>query len=345
MKEYREQLLDLILNFLWRQWSALGVLGTSSSEDEWILDPEPLLLFSLETARYEPRLFDEILSWLWTNGALLDIARIKKLLLERNSEETARVVGGTLNYLVDFADNRKWQGIVKFANEKFLVNSKDKAVRALFRLRTGEPHPMAKDADWRFIPFNLNRPKILRIRRGADVPVNAQTNIRFLLRRLFGVGARSEVILYLLTHESGAPAEIADATGYFWLTIRDVLEDLRGSRQILTKQKGKRIEYWLSQNKWWDFISSSAQETRRPKWLNWAEIYTALYILWNTVDEIAGGSESEYMKSSRLQDSLEKLSSEFAQAGIAVGNPPSPGLPAEMHQSAALKFISGALGA
>ena len=68
-KEFKHFFLENILNFLWRQWSSLGVAGGARSDDEWVIDPEALLLFSIEMSRYEPRLFDEAVDWwLMANG-------------------------------------------------------------------------------------------------------------------------------------------------------------------------------------------------------------------------------------------------------------------------------------
>jgi len=58
LENFRDSFLEEMLRFLWRQWSALGVLGEADIEDEWAIDPEALFVFSVELARYEPRLFD-----------------------------------------------------------------------------------------------------------------------------------------------------------------------------------------------------------------------------------------------------------------------------------------------
>ncbi|MBW2184803.1 MAG: hypothetical protein JRF49_13220, partial [Deltaproteobacteria bacterium] len=79
-KSFKEFFLENILNFLWRQWSALGVAGGARTEDKWVIDPEALLVFSLEMARYEPRLFDEILDWLVVNGKWIDIQRLRGII-------------------------------------------------------------------------------------------------------------------------------------------------------------------------------------------------------------------------------------------------------------------------
>lgn len=61
---FEERLID----FLWREWSALGILGTSTAETTWSIDPEALLLLTTEFARHESRLFDEVLDWLRINS-------------------------------------------------------------------------------------------------------------------------------------------------------------------------------------------------------------------------------------------------------------------------------------
>ena len=67
LQKFRDHFRELILQFLWRQWSALGVAGYADGEDNWVIDPEALLLFSLSISRYDQRLFDEILDWLTIN--------------------------------------------------------------------------------------------------------------------------------------------------------------------------------------------------------------------------------------------------------------------------------------
>jgi len=91
-KDFRYLFLDNILNFLWRQWSALGVLGEARTGDPWLYDPEPMLLFTLEMGRYEPRLFDEVMDWLVVNGKWIDMQRLRGILREKG-ESTRNLVG------------------------------------------------------------------------------------------------------------------------------------------------------------------------------------------------------------------------------------------------------------
>ncbi len=79
LQGFRERLEEAVHGLLWKQWSLLGVSATAPPEDRWLADPEALTLFTLEAARSEPRLFDEVLDWLVTNGASLDIQRLKNI--------------------------------------------------------------------------------------------------------------------------------------------------------------------------------------------------------------------------------------------------------------------------
>lgn len=339
--EFRTQLLDLILNFLWRQWSALGVLGTAGAEDEWIIDPESLLVFSVGMARYEPRLFDEVLSWLPLNGEWLDLARLRAM-IRRLDAEQLKVMGGTIHWAQRFADHRKWSGLAKLATGIQADQKSEEFTSPLFREKSGKGYPLvdADKADERFAGFFINRPKFENPRIGSPAPVTAGTNIRFLLRSLLGIGAKSECVLYLLTHDGGRVQEIADETGFFWLSIAQTLSDLARSGLVLTRSQGKRVEYWLSQNRWWVFLThQDINEFRPPKWVNWSAIFPALGTVWDTVDQLSGELQTEYITASRLQESLEVLHREFSRAGVDVPPLPSMALPPDMYQQTMAAFV------
>jgi hypothetical protein len=346
LKEFRDALLERLLTFLWRQWSSLGVLGESGTEEDWIIDPEPLLVFSLQMGRYEPRLFDEILAWLEANSHLLDAARLRRL-LQKQDAETVRLMGATLQYVSSRGDKRKWQNLVRFCDSTWKKQEDKISADSLFKEKSGKPHPLVLDnkIEPNFIVFGLNRPRIRVQKPGKAAPINARANLRFLLRSLFSTGAKAETILYLLTHEGGRPRDIAESVGLFWLSIQQALLDLARSGLVLTRSKGKKVEYWLSQPKWWEFLASASYEGNTPpKWVNWMAIFSALSTAWKTVDELAAGTHSDYMTSSKLQDSLDFIGQEFARAGYDISRMPRPGLPPDVHQKTALRFLGEIIG-
>jgi len=77
LKTFKGEYQTLLLDFLWRQWSTLGVAGQAQRGDDRIIDLEALLLLTCTIGRYDARLFDEMLDWLQTNGWLINVMTLK----------------------------------------------------------------------------------------------------------------------------------------------------------------------------------------------------------------------------------------------------------------------------
>ena len=340
-KDFRDIFLDNILDFLWRQWSAIGVLGEARAKESWVIDLEALLVFTLDLARYEPRLFDEVMDWLVTNGQWIDIQRLRGI-LKASSDETCRLMGAVSEFLSSQGQERKWKNLAKLCF-KNIPQERD----VLFRNLKGMVKPiLTTEGDESFSKFGFYRPIFKLSRKSREVIPTTESNIRFMLRGLFGVGSRAECILYLLTHDAGHPSEVAKAIGLSIRGTQDALIELSKSGLILTRIKGKRkIEYWLSQERWWEFLSKgSFEEIKRPVWIDWISLFKALLTVWDTLFEIAK-TKSEYIKSSKLRDAMEIVGNEFAQSGIDIPAIPGRGVRPENYAKAFEDFIIRVFGA
>jgi hypothetical protein len=342
-KDFRYLFLDNILTFLWRQWSALGVLGEARTEDPWVIDPEPLFLFTLEMGRYEPRLFDEVLDWLVVNGRWIDIQRLRGVLRGKN-ETIINLTGAVARFLKKGSDERKWQNIASFCKPQ--TQGSDKG-EPLFFDKDGKRYPPSPEPDSFFLSCGFNRPQLTVRRLTREVPITSQTTIRFLLRSLFGVGSRAECLVYLLTNDGGHPSEVAKAIGLSVRGTQDALIDLSRSGLVLTRQTGKRkIEYWLSHERWWEFLSKgSITEFKRPIWLDWISLFSALSNILAALNELSKEGISDYMRSSKLRDSMETIGSEFLKSGLDI--PPVPGrnIQPQEYEKAFETFIIKVFGA
>jgi hypothetical protein len=343
-KDFKPIFLENILNFLWRQWSALGVLGESRTEDPWIIDPEPMVLFSLEMGRYDPRLFDEVLDWLVVNGQWIDLQRLRGI-LRRKDQTAIRLLGATANFLVQESDERKWRNLAKFCKSEMIWLSDDQEL--LFWSKDGKPFPSSPEPDPAFLSCGFNRPQIKTRRLTREVPITSHRTLRFQLRALFGVGSRAECLIYLLTHDGGHPSEVAKAIGLSIRGTQDALIDLSRSGLVLTRIKGKRkIEYWLSHERWWEFLSkASIGQTKQPIWIDWIALYSGLSDVWATLNEISAGAISDYMRSSKIRDTLESVANQFAESGLDI--PPIPGrdVRPQEYEEAFRSFITKVFGA
>ncbi len=341
-RNFKDIFLENILDFLWRQWSALGIVGGARTEDLWAIDPEALLVFSLEMARYEPRLFDEILDWMVVNGKWIDNQRLRGI-IKRNNETASRLMSAAASFVSKEAGSyeRKWKPFSSL--HKYSQHIRPES---LFRTKEGLPYPKPQSPLKLFLDQGLLREPISIRKLTRPVPVAITSNIRFSLRALFGIGSRAECILFLLTHEAGHPSEIAKAIGISFMGARKTLLDLSDSGLILTRNKGKRrIEYWVSQKRWWEFLSGvNYKEARIPVWLDWIALFSALMNVWDVLGEV-DKAPSDYMRSSRLRESMETISREFVKSGLDVPAIPGPEIAPEKYEKEFQNFIMRVLGA
>ncbi len=342
-KNFKDIFFDNVIDFLWRQWSALGVLGGSVAKENWAIDPEALLVFTLDMGRHDPRLFDEVMDWLVTNGHWIDMQRLRGILNKRN-DDTRRLMGAVSEYLAAHWKERKWQNLASLYYKDI-----PKEREPLFKLRNVEKHIAAVigvDTDKSFSKYGFFRVQLEPSKKSRTVSPTAGPTIRFMLRALFGVSSRAECILYLLTHDGGHPSELANAIGISTRGAQDALIELAKSGLVLTRSRGKRkIEYWLSQERWWEFLSrGSMDEINRPVWLDWIALYGALTTVWKFLTEIQV-TESEYLKSSRLRDAMETVGNEFSRSGIDIPAIPGPNVRPENYEKAFKDFIIRVFGA
>ncbi len=341
-RNFREIFLENVIDFLWRQWSALGVLGEAKSDDPWVIDPEALLVFTLEIARYEPRLFDEVMDWLVTNGKWIDNQRLRGI-LRTSSSENCRLLGAVSEFLTSQGQERKWQNFARV----YFKNIPDKH-ESLFKtkLKLAEEVLTLLASDNSFEKYAFDRNLLHPSGKSREVIPNAKTTLRFMLRALFGIGSRAECILYLLTHDGGHPSEIADSIGLSVRGTQDALIELSKSSLVLTRIKGKRkIEYWISQERWWDFFSrGSFEDMKMPVWIDWIALYGALSDVWTALEDLQN-TKSEYMKSSKLRDAMEVVGNEFARSGLDIPRIPGRDVRPEVYQGAFEDFIIKVFGA
>lgn len=71
-----------LVAFAWNEWAQLGVSAHVEMPSSWAVDPEALILFTLEVGRHEPRLFDEMLDWFVENEALLSVRRLRSFAID-----------------------------------------------------------------------------------------------------------------------------------------------------------------------------------------------------------------------------------------------------------------------
>ena len=187
----KDQFQDRIFDFLWQKWSILGVSGVTKSKDNRIIDPEALLLFSLGVCRYEPRLFDEIIDWLFLNGQFINVQRLQQI-----QKKYEFHCGPQLSAIAELLAKKsryklKWSGLAK----KYYHESAE----PLFYGKDGValPCPQDKDANPEFLNHGLRRGKINLRGYSQSFDLHCPACLLFRLRSLIGINARAEILCLL----------------------------------------------------------------------------------------------------------------------------------------------------
>jgi len=311
LHNFRESLLQRLLDFLWRQWSALGVAGHARSDDPWMIDPEALLLFSTHIARHDSRLFDEILDWLHTNGSWINLQRLGTLHKEERLGDSA-ILAAIADLLSRESAHLKWKLLMR------RVEKPDSPAAELVQ-RLFPSIPILKEPDPVFLKHGLERGSIeLRGMSQSPRPDQPATFL-FKLRALFGMQARAEVMAWLLANEQGHPAEIARQTGYFRGSIQNVLNDLTVSGHIGSMRIGREKYFSILRHEEWRFLLTWQNAETFPQWINWAPLFHALQTFLDTLGKPGLDEKSENYQAIQLREALRQASPALARASATHG--------------------------
>ena len=146
--------------FLWDQWAQLGVMADAHGRrDRWAMDPEALILLTLEAGRDEPRLFDELLDWMLVNERILSVQRLRNL----SADDADRaLVDAALGWLAALRPRAQLSPPAK------PETAHDARVEPLFR--SGLPSPA--DPDPAFLRAGFSRGRI-QPRRHRALPTSS----------------------------------------------------------------------------------------------------------------------------------------------------------------------------
>ena len=310
LQEFKDNYLELLLQFLWRQWSSLGVAGYAETQDTWVIDPEALLVFSCSIGRYDQRLFDEMLDWLSVNERFINIQRLRTIIKKEHFQAEA-ALGAIAAYMSRENFTPKWNRLA----EVWKQNNENKLQENFFFLKSGAPMPVLKNRDEVFESYGFIRNPVEN--RGLSNPFPAKTIPSLLLqmRALIGVSARCEVLMYLLTHDAAAIQEIADQTYYSWRSVQDTLFEMGHSGLLNFPDAKKGRTYRLQEEPWLKLLLKNPES--KIDWLCWPPLFRVLELVWQKLNDSAFAGLSPLAQASELRLLMtENIASKLEQAGF-----------------------------
>ena len=297
-----------MLDFLWYQWSALGVAGQRGGDDDRIVDPEALLLATSRFGRYDSRLLDEVIDWLSLNGKRINLQRLRRL-HDKWPVADLRVITAISKGLATQSMMRKWLTLSGDLPGELKPEP-------LFIQFDGSALPVSNKPDRNFLRHGLLRDPVERRRMSQPPDPRRAANLLCCLRALFGVNSRAEIIAWLLTHESGHPAAIARDTGYFSKTVQHTLNEMEDSGHIRSNRNGREKLFWLKPSDW-DFLILWSQPSGFPRWVDWMPVFSAITTFIDALATPGLDDAPEQVQSIQLRQALDDAMPALSRAGLA----------------------------
>lgn len=309
ISELRRLVREESLSFAWGQWAQIGVFADAARRDDWVVDPEALLLFTFEVAREDPRLFDEVLDWLRENERSISVQRLKNL---SRDEADRALVAAALGWVSRYRSNPRF-----IRTEPI---SASESLEPLFPLLSGRvPNP-----DPAFLESGLAKPASLPSRKSMRPRLDAPINFAFRLRELFGVNSRAEIVRYLLTVEApNVPAQlVAEATAYAKRNVFQSLSALAAAGAVQTVSVANERRYSMERDVW----ANALRLDELPRHRDWPQLLWAIRRLLRFIDgRLLDQELSEYLRASAARDLMGEIGQDLQFAGVPVVGGHYPG--------------------
>jgi hypothetical protein len=305
VETFRRELTAKLRDFAWDQWSQIGVSGAAPrTRERRAADPEALLLFTWEVGRHDPRLFDEVLDWLVLNEPLISVQRLRNLCLD---DMDRALVDGALAWVA------RWRPRARLSS-KSRAGEIDASPRPLF-VGLSVPEGALEPS---FARAGLLRPDFEPSRKSQPPDYAAAINFAFRLRRLLGIGARSEVVRLLLTTDAPrvTAGVVRASAGFTRPNVREALVQLRDAGVAESRGVGSELFYALRRDDWIGLLRIREQQI--PEHRDWIQTLGPLRLVLRWLYDDRTESLSKYMRASEARVLLDRIEPDLRFAGFAV---------------------------
>jgi hypothetical protein len=301
-------LSDRLVAFAWDEWGQMGLFATPHRHSPWAQDPEALIVFTLEVARADARLFDELMDWMLVNQSLLSVRRLRAMCID---ETDRALVAAALGWLA------RQRPRARLGNREPAVDTT--TLKPLFR--SGGP---VRKVDEDFAGAGWLRPPLSPSHKSRPPDPMTPINLAFRLRQILGVGVRAEAIRVLLTTD--APwvnaQTLARSTGYAKRNVHEALASLSKAGVVSAFTVNGEQRYKAGRPPWAALLGSPPDEL--PSDRSWPQLLGVLrrILRWSSRPELT--SMSDYLLASSARDLLEGIRPDLSFAGIPADFTPSP---------------------
>lgn len=206
-----DHLENVLCGVLWRQWAALGAPAYSAQSAQAVVDPEALILISLNFQDLDYRLTD-MLAWFGRNRSKFISTQKIKNLIDNYPEVTRDHLAGFAKLAYEKGSDRRWRAFVSDTTKE-LDARQDKPSQEGRKPRT-------------------------------------EASLMLRLRLAFGVGAKADILAVMISSTRAKTIrELAAATAYSRFNIHRAAADLVEAG-LLTSGNGTPTKYNADTQKW-----------------------------------------------------------------------------------------------
>lgn len=303
ISETRERVSATLLDFARDQWAQMGVFIAAGRRATWAQDPEALLVFSLEVARDDARLFDELLDWLRTNG---DIVSGRRLATLARHDGARPIVTAAIEWAARHGSHLRLGGGILAP--------------------PGEPVPLFRHsglpsrADEVFLAHGLVKPPTVPSGKSSAPDLELPINLAFRLRRHFGVNARAEIVRFLLT--TGVPdattLAISMAAASTKRNTSEALASLSAAGDVRRTWVGNEARFGIDRERWAAFLE--LEPHRIPGYRDWPQLLHSLAEIRRWLNRSDLDGLSDYQRASEARQLMKRLEPELSHAGVRVSS-------------------------
>ncbi len=308
----RTEVSERVVAFAWDQWSQLGVLARTDRRDRWAMDPEALVLFTLEIGRDDPRLFDEVLDWLVVNERLVSVQRLRNLAVD---DADRALVDAALGWVAHWRPRARLTATAGAGDERL------EAAEPLFRA-TRVPTQQLDEA---FLAHGFLKPTVEPSRNSQPPGPALPATFAFRLRHLLGVGARAEAVRVLLGVDAPnvTVQVVAASAGYAKRNVHEALASLRAAGVLHVVTVGNEQRFSAPRERWAALLGMEAGEL--PHHRDWPALLYALRRIVRWLADPRNEELSDYMRASEARQLVGEIGSDLQFAGVPIVDRGRPG--------------------
>jgi hypothetical protein len=245
-----------------------------------------------------------MLDWLNSNYNYINIPRM-------NSLVNANLFSGTniLGAVAASIPKSKWESKIKGLKK----NGTDEP---LFFFKDGKPMQPFGESDAVFKKYGYIRGPINRRGYSRLFDSHNSSSLIMSLRAFFGVNARSEILLYLITHQGPMvvnPTKLSKEITFAQKTVQTVMMNMWQSGYIIRQLIGRETLYGLRQELREALLLNVSKS---PLWLNWVSIYSFIDNAFTKLFEPDYDECEPMLQIFELREIVKKHSSNLSSCGL-----------------------------